>query len=347
MDRDQTLPARFQKLLDSLELKERVNGKTVAIKMHLGGGLGYTTIHPLFVRLLVEHLKAARARKVFVTEGYIQDADRRGYTAETLGAPIVQAFGKDGKDVCRKNTGWKPMKSVLLSRPILDADILVNFSHFKAHGDAGFGGACKNLGMGCVPTKTRGKIHSLEGTLTWSRNTCTLCRKCVKECAMNAASFNDRGEFQIFWHNCKMCLHCMLICPTGAIRIEKSDSDLMQEGLARTAKAVIDSFKPEHVTHINILTNITLFCDCWGITTPSLVPDIGIFAGQDIVAVEDASLRSVKTKNLIPGSITPPFSLGKGAHLFEKLHAKDPFGQIRALEKLRTGSSSYRVVTIK
>ena len=347
MDRNETLPARFQRLLERLPLKERVKGKTVAVKMHLGGGLGYSTIHPLFVRLLCDHIKEGKPRKVFVTDSSVKNAEVRGYSEHTLGVPLLPALGKDGKDVSRKLVGWSKIKSVEVGNPILDTDVLINLSHLKAHGACGFGGACKNIAMGCVPGSSRQKMHALEGKLIWEREKCIRCGKCLKECTTKANKFNDKGEYEIFWHHCRMCMHCALVCPTNAILIKKPKYDLMQEGLARVTKAILANFRREDLFHINFLTFITIFCDCWGMTTPALVPDIGIMAGQDLVAVDQASLDAVKTKDLIPGSITPPFYLGKGRHLFEKLHARDPYSQLRALERLNVGISRYKLTNVR
>lgn len=347
LDRNLTLPARFQRLLARLPIAERVKGKTVCIKMHLGGDLGYSTIHPLFVKLLVDHVKAGKPKSVFITDGSVDSASDRGYARQTVGAALVPAFGKEGKALVRRRTGWPHLKTVLLSKPILDADVLINFSHLKGHGDCGFGGACKNLAMGCIPNRTRMALHGLEGDLTWMRGKCVHCGKCIEECPTQANKFDADGEFSIFWHNCKLCRHCMLICPTQAITIRKHDFDLFQEGLARVAHLVVKNFKAGNVFHINLLTHITVWCDCWGMTTPALVPDVGAFGSEDIVAVEHASLRAIKTKDVIPGSITPPCTLGKGKHLFEKLHSRDPYAQVASLEALGAGTSSYRVVTVK
>ena len=329
LDRQCTLPALFQRLLERMPIKDRVRGCKVAIKM------------------LVDHVKGGRPKDVFVTDGSIEGASDRGYTQETIGARLVPASGKDGKDVAVRRTGWPHLKTVQLGRPVLEADVLINFAHVKGHGDCGFGGACKNLAMGCVPPPTRGAMHMLEGDLKWNKIRCVHCKKCIAECPTGAAQFNDKGEFSIFWHNCKGCQHCMLICPAKAIRMSNRNFSRFQEGLARVAKLVLDNFEPSRVFHINMLTQITIFCDCWGLTTPSLVPDIGAMASEDIVAVEQASLEAIQTRNLIPGSITPPFTLGKGKHLFEKLHHRDPFQQVRALEKLSAGTSRHRLVPVR
>jgi uncharacterized Fe-S center protein len=347
LDRDQTLPARFIRMLDRLPIRERIKGKTVAVKMHLGGELGYSTIHPLFVAILVAHLKSGGPKRVFITDDKEKNGHLRGYAPETVGAKIIPAFGRSGKLVYRKRTGWKHLKTAQVSKLVLDADVLVNFSHVKGHGDCGFGGACKNLAMGCVSSKTKGDLHSLEGELTWDKAKCIHCRKCLEECPTQANSFTENGDYNIFWHHCRMCRHCALICPTKAITITNRDFDLFQEGLARVAKLVVDNFGRGNVFHINVLTHITTFCDCWGLTTPALVPDVGIFASEDIVAVEHASLRAIKTENIIPGSVTPPFELGKGRHLFEKLHSRDPYAQVRSLEKLGAGKTKYSVMTVK
>jgi uncharacterized Fe-S center protein len=284
---------------------------------------------------------------VFVTDGSVDGASDRGYAKETVGARLVHAVGKDGRDVVKMPTGWDKLGAVLIGKPIIDAEVLINFSHLKGHGACGFGGACKNLAMGCVPPGERGRMHALEGKLDWDKDKCTHCKKCVEECEMKANGFNDAGEYEIFWHDCKGCLHCMLACPSKAIRIVNINFELFQEGLARVAKVVLDSFAPGNVFNINMLMNITIFCDCWGFTTPALVPDVGVMAGEDLVSVDRASLDAVKVENVIPGSITPPYALGKGNHLFERLHGKDPYVQIEMLERLGIGSSAYGLTEVK
>lgn len=347
MDIDCTLPARFVRLLKQLGVAEQVKGKTVAIKMHVGGNFGYSTIHPLFVKLLVDHLKTGKPRRVFITDGDIGSAAARGYAVETVGAELVPLCGPDWKSVRKLSTGWPRLKHILAGEELLKSDVLVNFSHVKGHGDCGFGGACKNLAMGCIPPLTRRDLHQLEGDLVWEKAKCTHCKKCIEVCPTKANSFTDKGEYQIFWHDCKMCQHCVLACPVKAIDIPGRNFAIFQEGLARVAKLILDQFAAGNTFHVNVLTHITPFCDCWGMTTPAIVPDIGIMAGDDIVAVEEASLDSIDFKKVIPGSIPLPLKLRKGKHLFEKLHARDPYLQIRSLEKLGAGTGKYKLEEVR
>ena len=99
---------------------------------------------------------------------------------------------------------------------------------------------------------------------------------------------------------------------------------------------------------INFLTDITMYCDCWGFSSPSLVPDIGILAGNDIAAIETASLDMIKTENLIQNGLPKNRNtLGKGEHLFEKIHGKNPYTMIQYLEDYYECSSEYEIKEVR
>lgn len=106
-------------------------------------------------------------------------------------------------------------------------------------------------------------------------------------------------------------------------------------------------FEPANVFYINFLVDITILCDCWGFTTPSLVPDIGIMYSKDIVAIEKASLDAIKAENLIMSAVPKGHELGGKGHLFERLHHKDPFIQISELEKQGLGTQQYEIEEIR
>ncbi len=345
-----SIGAKWQRLLDSLELQRSVEGKRVAIKMHLGGGVGFGTIHPFLVRHLVSRTRAAGAKEVFVCDspGAVRDAAQRGYTAETLGCAIVPVAGTADKYFYRTpiEPAFRDLTEVELAGEVVDADALIDLAHVKAHGACGFGGASKNLSMGAVVTSTRRKLHALEGGLEWDREACTQCHICMENCPNHAIRFSDQGAFDVFYHHCKFCQHCILICPAKAISIVGGGYRDFQRGMALTTSAVLKTFDPQNVLFINILTDITIFCDCWGMTTPALVPDIGILAGRDIVAIEQASLDLIRTENLIPGALPKGLALGAQGHLFERVHGKDPYVVVEYLAELGHGSRQYALQTI-
>ncbi|HUU11692.1 MAG TPA: DUF362 domain-containing protein [Phycisphaerae bacterium] len=341
-----SLPAKFQRMLDRLPMKRVVSGAVVALKVHVGGYLGFTTIPPLFLRLLIQKIKDAGAKKVFVTDGSgsIHEATARGYTAEVLGAPLLGAAGANDKYFYTHKVRYKTLKALQICGNIEDADALINLSHFKGHGDCGYGAACKNLAMGCVTQRSRGWLHQLEGGLKYDAKLCIKCRKCVEACTRGAAHWNEEQDrLQIFYHHCVYCRHCVLACPKDAIKMPGGAFVPFQRGLALATREVLGTFDPGRVLHINFLTQVTVYCDCWGFSSPALIPDVGILASEDIVAVDQASLDLTSDGQPLPGSLPPNHTLVEGKHLFERIHGKDPYVQIGQMEAVGLGTADYRL----
>ncbi len=346
LEPSKSIGRKFERMLEELDLARSVKGLRVGIKMHLGGGGGFSTIHPYFVRKLVAALKKAGATGVFVTDLYrdTTGAIDRGYTEEVFDCPIIPVCGADDSEFVSfpVDPPLKTMKEIQLSKPLLDADVLLDFSHVKAHGVCGFGGASKNLSMGAVTDFQRQQLHALEGGLEWDEDRCTHCEKCVEHCPNNAMKFED-GKLDVFYHNCKFCQHCVLICPVGALTMTEGGYLDFQRGMAMTSAKLLENFAPDRRIFINMIMDVTIFCDCWGMTTPRLISDIGILAGRDIVAIEQATLELVNQESIIPGSLPKnwPLDPDKSKHLFERIHYKDPYAVVRYLEELGCGDPRY------
>lgn len=344
---------KFQRLLEKLDLPSAVGNRTVAVKMHLGGGGGFSTIHPFFVRKLIQAVRKAGAREVFVTDlrRDISGAIDRGYTEEVFGCRIVPVCGEDERDF--KTFPVEPpfhgMDRIELSGAILKADVLLDFSHVKGHGVCGFGGASKNLSMGAVTDKMRQMLHGLEGGLVWKEEKCSHCGSCIANCPNGAMKFDENGRLDVFYHNCKFCRHCVLICPEQAITMTAGGYLDFQKGMAMTSAKLLEQFPEDRRLFINMLMDTTIFCDCWSMTTPRLIPDIGILAGRDIVAVEQATLDLINREELIPKSLPEGWDLleDRSLHLFERIHHKDPYAVVRYLEELGCGTSDYALEEIE
>ncbi len=343
-----TLPAKFARMLDKFPLRGMVEGKTVAVKMHLGWKIVHTTIHPLFVGILVAKLKEAGG-DVFVTDAPqdVRDAKRRGYTEETLGAPIVPVTGFRDKYFYSKKVDFRTLKEIQVAGEIHDTDVMIDLAHVKGHGHCAYGGACKNIAMGCVTAKTKLDIHAIGWGLQWDENLCTHCELCIRACRYGANKFDKENRYFIEYHDCVFCQHCVNACPQEAIKMDMGGYVDFQEAMALSTETVLKTFKPGSVLYINFLTNIAYICDCWGFSFPALVPDIGIMMSDDLVAIETASLKAIQTKNFIEGTLPKGRRLMKGKHLFEKIHRKDPYIQINALERRGLGTKKYRLVEIK
>jgi len=346
---DDTLPAKFKRMLDGYPLAQMFDGKRVAVKMHVGDKLGYTTIRPLFVRILIERLKAAGASYPFVTDGSaaIPGAVARGYTEEVLGAKVLPAAGVANKYYYSRKVGFRSLETVELCGNIVDADAMVVLSHGKGHGQSGFGGAIKNIAMGCVAGDSRGKIHRLSSTaFQWDSAACTHCYLCRDNCPTAAVSFNEAGHMYIFDHDCKYCMHCVNACPAGAITIDESGYRYFQQGMALTVREVLSTFEPGRVLYINVLMDVTPLCDCWGYSTPAIVPDVGILASDDIVAVDQASMDLIRNEDFLPGSLPEQMKLSPEGHLLQRIWGKDPYMQVEEAAALGLGSRAYKLVEI-
>jgi hypothetical protein len=345
---DDTLPAKFRRMLEKLDLKAMFADQRVAIKMHVGGYMGYTTIHPLFVNYLVEAVKKAGGRP-FLTDGSfsVAGATIRGYTEQTLGAPIYPVGGSEDRYYQTARVGYRGLKEIEIAGNIADVPAMIVLSHGKGHGQCGFGGALKNIAMGCVTERTRGWIHALmDSELKWNSKACRFCKLCQKNCPGGAITFEGR-RFQWFSHHCRYCMHCVDSCPADAITITLDSWRYFQEGMARVTKTVLKTFKPKRVLYVTMLMNITPLCDCWGFSTPALVPDVGIMASSDIVAIEQAAIDSIKVENYIPGSLPDQVKMGKEGHLLERIWAKDPYVQVKAAARVGLGSPKYQLVEVK
>ena len=156
----ETLPAKLDLILDRLHLRDRVKGETVAIKMHTGHSLSYSTVHPLFVRKVVQAVKDGGG-KPFVTDVNwdVRASEERGYAQETIGCPVYSTTGIDDHYYYAHERPYKNIRQWKVAGMIQDASFLVNLAHVKGHPVCGFGAAFKNLALGCVIGETRSAIH--------------------------------------------------------------------------------------------------------------------------------------------------------------------------------------------
>ncbi len=350
LERDKTLPMKFDRMLGRLDLPARVKDRTVAIKMHLGGDIGYTTIPPVFVRILVQALKNAGAKAVMVIDGKDpKEGIARGYTPEVLGCPVVSCFGPSEKYLVAEPICFRDLDEVLFGGVALDVDVYVNLSHVKGHGACGFGGALKNIAMGLVPPETRTKLHRLEGGLTIDHEKCAFCGKCFDACPNEAIVKNDeKREISFFFHHCTFCQHCVLTCPADAITMENRTFDDFAQGMALTAAAFLKRFPRERTLFINVITNVTMYCDCWGFSSPALVPDVGILVGDDCAAIDTASLDLIRVEDLIEKGLPKNRKLLAGeGHLFERLHGKDPYLMVKYLTQYHDCTTAYELTEVR
>lgn len=139
---------------------------------------------------------------------------------------------------------FRGLKHIDVAGLIHDADFLIDFSHVKGHGCCAYGGACKNIAMGCVTDRTRHGIHGLEGGLVWDETKCTHCKKCLTACNHHANHFTESGKYSVNYHHCTLCQHCVKICPEVRSRWTATTGPDFQTGMAICTKQVLEPSSP-------------------------------------------------------------------------------------------------------
>lgn len=344
-------------LIEKLDIKEKYKeGDIVGIKIHFGekGNLSY--IRPNFVRVVVDSLKKINV-KPFVTDcntlyrgtrsdsvSHIVTALENGFNYTVINAPIIIGDGLRGNNLKRVEVSLKHFKTVSIGEEIVNADGLVVMSHFKCHELTGFGGALKNLGMGCASREGKLAQHSNIAPSVKKKN-CVGCGLCVKWCQHGAITMiGDKAE--ILSKNCVGCAECILVCPKGAIVINWNEQvPVLQEKMVEYAKGAIKN-KEDKVIYINFLTQISPACDCYGHNDMPITQDIGILASIDPVAIDQASVDLVN-KQLGFQNTALKSGFGFGEDKFKGVYPEiDWTTQLEYAEKIGLGKRSYELIEV-
>lgn len=352
----ETLPAKLDLILEQLNLRERVKGETVAIKMHTGGSLSYSTIHPVFIRKVVQAIKDGGG-KPFVTDTNwdVDGAEARGYSNEALGCPVYPAAGPKDQYAYAHHHPYKGIEDWHVAGMIQDASFLVNFAHVKGHPTCGFGAAVKNLALGCMIGKTRSAMHDvMHYDRYWFRENCP--DRETFECIINSCPFRalteDRhvpGDIHLHIEQCNQCGRCLRVAPPGSLKIDPVNFHSFQEACAISTAITMSTFEPGKAVHLALATQMTPVCDCFGFTSMSVLPDAGIFGSDDIMAVEMAMLDVTNRLRLIEENLPTIMEVHtREGHPFRWLHGpyKDPYLIIDYGERYGLGSREYELVDV-
>jgi len=333
-----------------------VKNELVALKLHTGTNIGYSTNHPVFVRKVVQAIKDGGGKPFVVDVDWdVAGAETRGYTPEVLGCPIYPLAGP--KD-CYYTTYKRPFMNIQewkLGGLIQDASFLVNFAHVKGHPSCGFGSAFKNLALGCMIGETRGAIHDTNHYRKyWFGELCPdeETRQRIMASCPHEALVEDRhhpGEIHLHIEQCNQCLRCLQVAPPGSLFIEPETFWAFQEACAVSVSISLGTFEPGKATHLALATHMTPVCDCFGFTSMPILRDAGIFGSDDIVAIDQAVLDMTANSPLLEENIPTSMEVhSRLGHPFRWLHGpyKDPYKVTEYGEALGLGSREYELVDI-
>jgi uncharacterized protein len=354
---EETLPAKLELILTRLNLRERVKGETVVIKMHTGNNIITSTVHPVFVRKVVKAIKDGGGKPFVADVNWdAAGAEERGYSSETLGCPVYPAAGPDEKYSYVHPRKFKNLTEWKVAGQIQDATFLVDLAHIKGHPSCGFGGAFKNIALGCMVGETRSAMHdTVHFDKYWFAEKCpdeATRKKIVDSCPVGALVVDrkDPNELHLHTEPCIQCGRCLKVAPAGSLKIDPVNFLAFQEACAISTAITLSTFAPEKITHISLATQMTPVCDCFGFTGMSILPDAGIFGSDDIVAIDRAVLDATAKLPLIEENMTASLRkfLTPGVHPFARMHGpmKDPYKVTEYGEALGLGSREYELIDV-
>lgn len=320
---------KLEALLEKVRDGPKSNLKgNIALKMHMGERNNETFIKPFYAKKIADILKK-RGGDPFVTDtttiyrlerynamDYYRTAFEHGFLPSYLGCPVIIADGL-------KDDGVEVSENVEIARSIYESDAMVVVSHATGHGSASFGGAIKNIAMGCVTKKS--KIYQHEVTKpVYDEELCTLCDACREECKFDAIETEENGDRDLVMENCVGCGCCIAACETGALHLQARAGEKLQLRIAEVANTVLRNLPYSNCIFINFLIDITPFCDCEDRPPEYITPNIGVLASKDMVAIDQATIDLI------------------GRHSFEG----DPAIQVKEAHRLGLGEVKYEICMV-
>ena len=356
------MPVKFQKLIRRAGLKEiDMDGKFVAIKMHFGEWGNLSFLRPNYARVVVELVKELGGRP-FLTDcntlypgfrknalEHLECAWRNGFTPYTVDCPILIADGLKGTDdVDVPVKGGEYVKVAHIGRAVMDADVVISLNHFKGHEATGFGGALKNIGMGCGSRAGKKDQHS-GGKARIDASLCRGCRKCQRECANDGLVFDEKTRKMSVSAHCVGCGRCVGTCNFDAISFaEDFANEMLGARIAEYSKAVLDG-RPSF--HISLIMDVSPNCDCHTENDAPILPDLGMLASFDPVAMDQACADLCNAATPVPGShlderMRAPGFVDTHDVFLNSNSAIDWKTCLAHAEKLGLGSRQYRLIRI-
>lgn len=359
---------RIKELTESAGIKNVVKKRGLtAVKLHFGERGNTAFIRPLLLRPIVDAVRDAGGKPFLTDTGtlyvgtrgnaidHLTTAVLNGFDYSVVGAPIIIADGIDGRDEVDIPVKLRRFKEVHIASTIVRADAMISVAHFKLHDSAGFGGAIKNLGMGCASRRGKMAQHSEVAPEVVSKK-CIGCGACLERCAHGAITLVDRqaesSEFKaaktakVDPKLCVGCAACVHTCPQGAMSINwERDFPRFMERMVEYAIGSIKG-KERNILYINFLTQITPACDCYPFSDAPIVADIGIVASRDPVAIDQACMDLLNAQPPLQSSClkdAPNADTDKVRAVYKKINWQH---QLIYAEKLGLGTRTYNLIQI-
>ena len=350
---------KLERLATKAGMKEiDFKDKLVAVKIHFGeyGNVAY--IRPNYAAVICDMIRQLGG-KPFLTDAntlysgsrdnavdHLRTAMVNGFNRIATGCDVIIADGLRGKDERIVDVGGKYCPEPKIGAAIAEADIIISLTHFKGHEMAGFGGTIKNLGMGSGSVAGKLDMHSTAQPRI-ETDKCTGCKICEKNCRHGAVTVSDK-KAQIDYDKCVGCGQCVALCKNEAAVVGSQESSVVLNcKIAEYTKAVLKD-KPNF--HISFIMNVSPECDCWGHNDAAVVPDLGMAASFDPVALDQACADLVNAAPILhtPNMLEEKHHEHGDCHCHDKFHMLHPDTDweagLRYSEEIGIGTRAYELV---
>lgn len=340
-----------------------MDNKFTAIKMHFGelGNISY--LRPNYAKAVADVVKELGGRPFLTDCNTLYPGSRKnalehlycawenGFTPMTVGCPILIGDGLKGTDDVEVPVeGGEYIEKAKIGHAIMDADVFISLTHFKGHEMTGFGGTIKNIGMGCGSRAGKKEQHN-NGKPMINPQACRGCRLCMRECASDGLVFDQEArKMTVDTEHCAGCGRCIGACNFDAISFEDSAATkVLNCRMAEYTKAVLYG-RPNF--HISLIVDVSPNCDCHAENDAPILPDIGMFASFDPLALDQACADACLKAEPLPNSqLTDNMEREDFCDChdhFENTTVNSEYKTCLAhAEKIGLGSREYEIITVK
>ena len=344
--------------IDGIDMEK----KLVAIKIHFGEPGNLSFLRPNYAKVVADVVKSMGGVP-FLTDcntlyvgrrknalEHMDAAYENGFSPFSTGCQIIIGDGLKGTDDVEVPVeGAEYIQTAKIGRAIMDADVFISLTHFKGHEATGFGGAIKNIGMGCGSRRGKMEQHN-SGKPEVSKKKCVGCRQCAKQCGQDAISYGPDRKASIDQDKCVGCGRCLGACNFDAIfNRNASANDDLNRKMAEYAKGVVDG-RPQF--HISLVMDVSPFCDCHPENDIPIIPDVGMFASFDPVALDQACTDACLRQPVMPSSRLDQYLHTEGCedhhdHFCNNFPETNWRSCLEHAEKIGLGTRSYELIEVK
>jgi len=329
--------------------------KFTAIKIHFGEPGNLAFLRPNYAKTVVDMVKEMGG-KPFLTDcntlyvggrknalDHLDSAYVNGFSPFSTGCHIIIADGLKGTDDLLVSVeGGEYVKEAKIGHAVMDADVFISLTHFKGHELTGIGGTFKNIGMGCGSRAGKMEMHS-SGKPYISTDECIGCGQCAGNCAHDAITITKK-KASIDHSLCVGCGRCIGICPVDAVMPASDESaDILNKKIVEYTSAVLRG-RPNF--HISLVIDVSPYCDCHSENDIPIVPDVGMFASFDPVALDVACADAVNRQSVTAGSVLDKNGSKNHDHFTDVSPETEWKVAIKHAVKMNLGNENYELITI-